>query len=812
MKVDVLVAEAWQAWRNLLRRPAYLALATMTLTLGVAAISVVFTLVDQSLLRPLPFPQAGRLVTLGIAQGDDSNIGSPLLYSRLRGLPGLQSIGLVTAYQSSANLSSVETPVVASTLSANRGFLETLGLPLALGRNFSADEDRKNGPLVVLLSHPFWISQFGGDTSVFDRPIRLEGRAATVVGVLLADFQWPTPFDLLLPMQLEAQPSQSRTNEYIVARLRPEIPLTTLAAQTDASLKVFISDHRAVLGEDQYRFLSMRTYDAQPLKHIFTSASDLTLLLFAGAAACVLLIVTINLTNLTALRVISRSHAAAVRSALGAPTWRIAMPSLFEGLLVGTAGALLGVLLAWAGLKLLAGMVPPEWLRGGTVRFTWLTWAFAAAIGLFVALLAAALGAWRGHHGPLMRELIGGGRGGWSRSAGRLGWTLVVVQVALAVVLLTGAVLFARNLYALASVPMGFDGQSILTFSLSPIKALHPDAAAVDRQTRRILQRLQNIAGVEAAGASTNLPTGSQLNMPVRVADGRLIVPQYRPVSTDFLSAMRIPTLAGRAFSAQDNAGSEPVCLVSASFAERYLQGDPLGQIVQGPSLSAGKEIPLRIVGVVGDVHQYGPDQPPPPIIYVALPQLPDEVWTLLREFIPLSYVIRVRGTPLSYEPRLRAAMREIDPLQPIANVRDMQAVIAATTSQQKLILLLVGVFAVIALLLASVGLHAVTAVGVDARWHEFGVRAALGAQPAHLLRLVLKESGVQIVLGLLIGFALVLALSKAIESFLFGIRVADPATIGAVLAVLFVSGILASLAPALRAARVHPMQVLRTE
>ncbi|QCW27685.1 FtsX-like permease family protein [Lysobacter enzymogenes] len=809
MRADVAIAEAWQTWRALLRRPAYLTLAAATLALGVATTAAVFSLIDQALLRPLPFPQSQQLVTLGAAQGDGTNVASPLLFARLRELPQLRSAGLITGYRSTTNLSSGQAPVVAATVSADRGFLDTLGQPLAMGRNFSAEEDRKNGPAAVIVSHAFWVGHFGGDPGLLNRTLRLEGRPATVVGILPADFQWPIAFDLMLPMQLPSNPESAATNEFLVARMREGVDAGALSVQADASIKAALNERRAAIGENAYRNFADQRFDAQPLKHSFTSTSGATLLLFAGAAACVLLIVAINLTNLMALRAVARSHATAVRAAMGAPTSRLVLPALMEGALIGALGALIGVALVWVALTLMAALVPPEWLRGAQVRFTALSWLFAAVTALSVASLAALFGVWRGRGANLAQELVGGGRGGWSRAAGRLGRALVVAQIAIAVVLLTAAALFSRNLYSLATTPMGFDAAPVLTFSLSPVKTLYPDTAAVERQTRGFLERLARLPGVQAVGASTNLPTGSQLNMPVGLADGRQIGPQYRPVSAGFLDALRVPLRAGRGLDDRDRAGGEPVCLVSESFAQRYLSGNPLGQILHGPDRGE-RTVAMRIVGVVGDVRQYGPGEAPPPVVYVPLAQISDEVWTTLRDFAPLNYALRVAGAPQTYEPQLRAAMAEIDADQPIANVRGMDAVVAGTTDQQRLALLLVGVFAAIALLLASIGLYAVTSVVVGARQHEFGVRAALGAQPASLLRLVLKDAALQVGLGLLIGLIAALALSRLIQGFLYGVSAADPLAIAAVLAALASAGLLASIAPALRASRVHPMQVLR--
>ncbi|NUO78054.1 MAG: FtsX-like permease family protein [Lysobacter sp.] len=811
-KPDVLLAEVAQAWRNLICKPAFLLLAAGTLALGIATTAAVFSLLDQALLRPLPFAQADRLVTAGMKQDGDSNIGAPALYQRLQGAQGVAALGLVSAQPRSANLSGEGVAVVGTLLSADRGFLDTLALPMAVGRNFNAQEDRVDGVPAVILSHAFWMTRYGGNPAIAGQTLRVEGKPMTVVGVLPERFAWPQRFDLLAPMQLAADSSNTGTNEYIVARLNDGVAVSAFADQVDARIRAALPALRAQIGEDGFRYLQQQSYDARPLIGLYTGASGSTLWLFFGAALCVLLIAAINLTNLMVLRSIARSHDMAVRAAMGAPGLRLALPALAEGALVGLLGSAIGMLLAWLGLRLLGGLVPPEWLRGADVGFSAMGAAFALVAGAAVALLAAGLSVWRGRYAQLGRELVGGGRTGWSRGASRLGRVLVIAQTTVAVVLLIGAALFARSVLALASVPMGFQSASVATFSLSPVRESHPDLRAVEDLSRRLSERLQQLPGVERVAVSTNLPTGSQLNLPATLADGQTVSPQYRPVSPGFDQVFGIPVVSGRGLTAQDSAGAEPVCVVSAAFARQYLGAQPIGAVVRSLADADGALLAMRVVGVVGDVRQFGPDQPAPPVIYVPLAQMPPAIWTLLRDFAPLRFALRVRGEPGAFEAGIRAAVAEVESTQPIAEVLPMAAVVAATTSAQKLNLLLVGVFAAMALLLACVGLYAVMAVAVAARQHEFGIRAALGAPPRRLLRLVLKEAALQVAIGSLIGVAIAVSMSQVLQRFLFGVGAADPLAIGAVLLALSLAGLAASLPPALRAARVHPMRVLHAE
>lgn len=808
----VLLREVRQSWRGLLRRPGYLLLAVLTLALGVATVTAVFSMLHQALLQPLPFPQPERLVTLGIELEKGQIVAAPRYFEPLKRMQSVESAGMTMRWTTNANIAFGDRAEVARALRADRGFVQALGLPMAAGRNFDENENRPNGPQAVILSYPFWRTRFNADPAAVGRSLQLEGRAVQIVGVLSAAFQWPDRFDLLMSLQPDPADTDLSTNQLIVARLKPQASVAAAAAETHSVLIAMLAND-AGPSERQREHLRRNLTTALPLQSsVFAQRTGDTLWMFLGAAVCVLLIAAINLTSLMLLRSLARSHDSAVRAALGAPLLRLSVPALAEGALIGLLGSLVGLLLAWIGLRVFGGLVPLEWMRGESVRLTDAAPLFALFAGVLTALLAAVLGVLRARRRDWPRELVGGGRAGWSRQAGRLGRALVIAQVALAVVLLIGAALFTRSLQKLESVPMGFHSERVTTFTLSLIKNRFVESGEAMAQTQRILERLQRVPGVEKAGASTNLPTASQLNFSMVLPDKKTISGQYRLTSPDFLEVFGIPLLAGRGFDDRDTAGSEPVCMVSATFARDHLGGDPLGKIVTLP-MDDGRDLPMRVVGVVGDVRQFGPGEPAPAILYAPLAQVPPSIWALLREFVPLSYALRLRSEDIgAIEGSLREALQEVAPQQPIANLQSMQVVVASTTSQQRLNLAVVGLFAGLALLLASVGLYAVMAVAVAARRHEFGVRAALGAEPSRLLQQVLRESGWQVGLGLAIGLAIAMALSRLLQSFLFGVGAADPAAIGLVLVTLALAGLIASMVPALRAAQVEPMQALRVD
>ncbi|MCD9005843.1 ADOP family duplicated permease [Luteimonas sp. XNQY3] len=810
MSASIVWNEARQAWRGLLRRPGYLMLAVVTLALGVATSTAVFSLIDQALLKPLPFPESERLVTIGRPYDARVNQAAPAYLAPARNMRSLVSVGMARTWAIPANIARGEQSGVISSISADRGFLETLRLPMAVGRNFSEDEVRPNGPQAIILGHAFWQRFFDGDPAIVGQTLQLEGRGVQVVGVLPAAFQWPSGFDIIQPLQLDPNTTELSYNELLIGRLRSGVGLDEASAEAASVIgRVELADAGASDGRRQA--LEQHPPNALPLKSsVFMSRSGTSLWLFFGAAICVLAIAVINLTSLMVLRALGRRHDAAVRLALGANARRLALPALSEGLLIGALGSVIGLLMAWLGLRTLGGLVPGDWMRGGTAGLEPTGLVFALSAGVLTAVIAAMTGMMRMRRIRLAAELVGGGRSGWSRASGRFGRALVVAQVAIAVVLLVSAALFTRSLQKLEAVPMGFETASVTLFELMPVKARHLQIEQAVAQTRRIVERIRAMPGVTAVGASTNPPTASQLNFGVTLADGRVATVQYRLQTPGFLEVFGIPLLAGRAFDDDDVAGGERVCLVSRVFAERYFDGQALGQVVI--VTEADGQVPMRVVGVVGDVRQHGPGEPAPPIVYTPLTQMSQDTWELLRTFGALTYAVRTQaGSLVADEAALREAVGDVAPQQPISGLQTMDALVASTTSQQKLALLLVGLFAALALLLACVGLYAVMATSVAARRHEFGVRAALGAPPARLLRQVLFESGRQIALGLAIGLTVALAGSRVLQGFLFGVEAADPLAITLVLLVLALTGALASLVPALRAARVPPMQALRT-
>lgn len=445
-----------------------------------------------------------------------------------------------------------------------------------------------------------------------------------------------------------------------------------------------------------------------------------------------------------------------------------------------------------------------------------MVWLLALAIGLFGALLAAALGLWRGRRAATVDELREGGRSGLGQHSGRLGRVLVVAQVALATTLLSAAGLFLHALYDAARAPLGFASEGILTVELAPVMADYPDAVAVNSLSERLLLRLRAIPGVDAATATTNLPADlwrGQFNLGgLHVPGGEGFNAQYRGIDESYFALFAIPMRGGRAFQHSDTRGGEAVAIVNRSLAEHRYGGHALGELIQRGSGS--NTWSARIVGVVGDTSQFGPLEDQPEVVYVPLAQISDKTLGIFRSFEPMRFALRGQGDPDAWRDAVHKAVAEVAPNQPVSNLRTMTDIVRSTTAEVRLNLLLVGIFAALALLLAAAGLYAVMAVAVAAREREFGVRTALGASPARLTQLVLRGGLGQIVLGLALGVGLALALSGMLRALLeeLGRSSIDLPSLAGVCVLLAATGLLACLLPALRAARVQPMTALRGE
>ena len=803
MLSSVYLWEITVAWRNCLRRPGFLLLASLTLALGVGACSTTFALIDDFVLSPPPYADPERLATLGpINDPSGSPTMTPMQYQQLPGLPDYSGIGALSTPKL-WNVSGQGGPVLVPGRPADRGFLDVLGIKMAQGRNFTEDEDRPNGPSVAVVSYRLWLNQLGGSAGIVGHTIDLDGKPATVVGVLPPGFQFLQPADVLVPLALE-QASRDRGNHlWVVARLNPGVRL----AQASAELNTRMYSRAA---EIQLRPSDHIVFAATTLLRYLSGMAASVVLMFFAFSACLLALVAANLSNLLLLRAVVRGRDIAVRSALGANTVRLSLPSLAEGLLVGALGVLGGLVLASLGLSWINGYIPLHWmnsLQGAHLGPR--VYVFAILLGAAIPALSSLLAVRRARVRNITQELGSGSRAGWSRGSRLAGRALLITQVCFASTLLIVALALSRSISRLSKVDLGLNPGAVLTFTVNPLPDRYPDAAAWQSFMQHLIPRLHEIPGTEQVAASTNLPIGTPFSVPLKLPDGNTRYVQYRPVTPGFFDVFGIPRFAGRDFTEGDTKTSERVAIVNVAFAQLYFKDQIQGQSIE-PDLKLSNR--FRVIGVVGNVRQSGPQLPVEPVVYIPLTQVSDSLMQSIRHFMALHFYLKMKGQPGLAVPGVRAAVQEIAPDQAISDLSEFDEVVARVTAPQRLDLKLVGILSLLALTIANVGLYSVASVAIASQTRDLGIRAALGAGPPRLVAQILTDVLRQILAGLALGTAAGFLVSRYLRNTITGL---DSAGLGDVLltaALLALVGVFVCLRPAVRAARVNPFETLKEQ
>jgi putative ABC transport system permease protein len=797
MHSSVYLWEIAVAWRNCLRRPGFLLLAALTLALGIGACSTTFALIDNFMLSPPPYADPAHLAVLG----DDIMTMSPMQYQQLPGLTGYSGIGAVSTFKL-WNVSGKGRPVLVPGRPADRSFLNVLGIKMAQGRNFTEDEDRPNGPSVAIVSHRLWLDQLGGSAGIVGQTIHLDGKPATVVGVLPTGFQFLQPVDVLVPLALPPASDDIGNHFMVVARVKPGVRLEQASAELNtrmysraAEIRLDPSDHLVFSATSLWRYLS-------------GMAASVVLMFFAFSA-CLLALVAANLSNLLLLRAVVRGRDIAVRSALGADTVRLSLPSFAEGLLVGALGIVGGLGLASLGLSWINGYIPVYWMN--SVRDAHLgprVYVFAILLGAAIPALSSLLAVRRARVRSMTQELGSGSRGGWSRGSRLAGRALLITQVCVASTLLIVALTLSRSISRLSKVDLGLNPGAVLTFTVNPLPAQYPDAVAWHSFMQHIMPRLQEIPGTEQVAASTNLPIGLPFSVPLKLPDGNTRYVQYRPVTPGFFAVFGIPQIAGRDFAEQDTHTSERVAIVNVAFAQRYFKDQVQRQSIDPALMLANR----HVIGVVGNVRQSGPQLPVEPVVYIPLTQVSDSLMESIRNAMALHFYLKMKGSPGLALPGVRAAVQEAAPDQAISDLSEFNEVVARITEPQRLDLKLVGILSLLALMVANVGLYSVASVAIASQTRDFGIQAALGAGPPRLIARILTDVLRQILAGLALGAAAGFIVSRYLRSAVTGldsVGLGDVLLTGVLLALI---GVFVCLRPALRAARVNPIEALREQ
>ena len=805
--METIIQDLRYAFRMMIKKPGFTAVAVLTLALGIGATTAIFSVVNAALLRPLPYPDADRLLYVGQQfRGNLAGSGEPkFLFWREQS----QSFEALAAYSgfggADGNLAGGDEAEFVRGLRVSEDFFRVLGVYPAQGRAFTKEEDTPGGPRVAIISDELWRRRFGANPDIVDQTVLLNDRAVTVIGVMPPEFRLGFGADLFVPMR--ARPDANYDpNATVVGRLKPGVT----AAQAEAELKVIAEKYREALPRHMQESESI---GVQPFQEQFTRGVERWLWLLLGAVIFLLLIGCANVANLQLTRAAARQREIAVRKALGAGGGRIVRQLLTEGILLALVGGGAGLLLAVWGTDLLIALMPGGLLpRAAVVGLDWYVLAFTLAVSVATGLLFGLAPAWQARKVDVNTALKeGAGKGGSAR--GRLRGALVVAEVALSLILLVGAGLLMRTFANLVNVSPGFDPNNVLTCQIALNGERYDTTNEAAAFYRDALERVGRLPGVEAAAITNKLPLDWQFNMPVFLPSNpdKAESVQFRMITPDYFRVMKIPVKRGRVFGDGDTAAAPPVVIVNEAFAERYFDGqDPFAQ-----RLSVGRNLgepPRQVVGVVGDIKQSGLDRPAPPMVFVPIPQASDKLLASVRAFTPSYFTVRTTVEPLSLMSSIKHEVGELDATLALSQFYSMEEIAARSIASQRFYMLLLGLFAILGLVLAAVGVYGVMSYAVSQRTHEIGIRMALGAQGSDVLRMVLRHGLGLTLAGVAVGVAGAAALTRLMESLLFGVSATDWQTFGAVAVILTGVAVGASLAPARRATRVDPMVALRHE
>ena len=793
--------------RVLAKHKGFTAVAVLTLALGVGANTAIFSVVNAVLLRPLPFEQPEQLVRVFGTSASRNNFSRPHSYLNFSDLRAEnQALAALAAYTAStAALSGVDTPEQITGVVASGDIFRVLLTKPLMGRLLAPEDEQPGGAPVVVISHGLWQRRFGGDPQIVGRVIKLDGHDREIVGVTPEDFRFEFvtgATDFWFPIDPQASGYQQRGAIFLeaIGRLKPGISIE----QANADLNVV-----AARLEQQYHDSNAGVgVRLVPAQEELVGNLRPTLLVLLGAVGFVLLIACANVANLTLARAVGRHRELAVRAALGAGRGRIIRQLLTESLLLAIAGGLLGLLFALLGVKLLSAFVPENVPRFGETSIDLTVLGFTLGASLLTGLLFGIAPALQSSKLDLNEALKEGGRTGTDgHGRKRVRSALVISEVALSLILLVGAGLLIKSFMKLSNTDPGFNPDHTLTGSISLVTVRYDTKEKIIDFYRRLIERVRALPGVRSVGAVTPLPL-SDNNTSFSFAvvgqppppPGERLSASTRVVTPDYFVAQGIPLRQGRFFNEQDKAGGPGVVIVNEAFAHRYLPGEePLGKRLRlGINRTEGE-----IVGVVGDIRGASLAQPGAPEYYIPEPAV---------AFGDMTLVVRTANDPASLVPTLRQAVAEMDQDQMFYDVRTMDTVIARSVARQRFSMILVGVFAVLAVLLAAAGIFSVMSSLVAQRTHEIGVRMALGAQPRDILSMVVRHGMALTLAGVALGLAASFALTWLMSSLLYEVSAKDPVIYGGISALLATVAFAACYFPARRATKVSPLIALKYE
>lgn len=814
--------------RTIARQPGFAAVVILTLALGIGANTAIFSVVYGILLRPLPYPEPDRITQISVSYN------GRLDYSgfNAREFDFWKAHSEPFAYVAATtgvgfNLSSGSQPLRVRALRVSKDYFRVMGVQPMLGRGFTKDEDSISGPDVAILSYGLWKAQFGGDASILGKTISLDSRPFTVVGVMPSGFQnislrgnSDASIDLWTTIGQVANGIGGGINYTVIARLKPGLT----REQADAYLGIAMADFVKQFPSQRFSPRDHASFSAQPLRMMVSLTYRTPLLVLFGAIGFVLLIACVNVANLLMSRASSRTKEIAVRTALGASRSRLFRQLLTESLLLAILGGALGLLFADWGLHLLLSIAPADLPRANDISLNGWALLFTVLVALVTGILFGLAPAFQSSKVDLnnsLKESVGRATSGAARS--RLRNALAIAEIALSLVLLAGAGLLIATFANLLHTNPGFNPHPILalqTWTTGQKFAPLPDKPTAAQENARasaisgfydgILQKVQSIPGVQSAAVvGAGLPLdygGNEFVWLASEGESRGISSDFRSVTPEYFRTMGIPLLHGRFFTDADSSNSAKVVIINQEFArEKFPHTNPIGQ-----SLTQGGNEMLEIVGVVGDVRTFV-GSPAPATFFIPLAQDAGNIQEF-QAWFPVSIVVRTAQPPLTLSHAVESAVHDADPNLPIGHIQSMEQILSTSLAFQRFSMILMSIFAALALILAAIGTYGVMAYSIAQRTHEIGIRMALGARPRDVLRMVVGQGMTLAAIGLAIGIAGALAATRLLASQLYGVTASDPAILVIVAALLAIVALFACWIPARRAARVDPLVALRYE
>ena len=802
--MDTLIRDIRYGIRSLLKRPGFTMIALTALALGIGANTAIFSLVNAVLLRPLPFAEPDRLVWIwgNISNGtNQASVSPPDFLDYRQQNTTFEQLAAAITVPVPLNLTGSGEPERLNGAAVTGNYFQALGASPALGRTFLLENEKLGNDQVAVLSYGLWQKRFGGDRDIVNKTITLDGKTCAVIGVMPQSFTFPQAAELWIPINFDISEGMKLRKAHFmrpIGKLKQGVTLAQAQADTDTIAKRLEQEY-----PDSNKGWNLRLVS---LREQLVGNTRPTLYILFGAVGFVLLIACANVANLLLVRAAGRQREIALRTALGAGRFRIIRQMITESVLLALLGGALGTLLAFWGVELLVklseGSIPPT----AQVRIDATVLAFTLLTSVITGVLFGLAPALRTMKLNLSEALKEGDRSGADGShRNRTRSVLVVLESAVAVVLLIGAGLLVRSLIQLQNVSPGFDPHNILTMRVDLPREKYASPQKAGSFFSQLETRIKSLPGVEHVGLISELPLSGQPNdMPYTVEGRPPVSPDqafdddFRRVNTEYFNAMHIPLLRGRNFTEQEVRDSAKVIIISDLLARQVFPNEePIGKRL----IMAFGDQPFEIIGIVGDIRHRGLESNPSPAMYMPTSQ---ESWR--------NIVVRTQGDPARLAGAVRNEVRALDPDQPVAMVRTMDEWMETAMAGPRYRTALLALFAFVALVLASTGIYGVMSYSVSQRTHEIGVRMALGARHSDVLKLVVRQGMSLVVIGVGIGIGGAIALTRVMSTLLFGVTAKDPFTFVTVGALLTVVAFVACYLPARRATKVDPLVALRYE